>query len=343
MIGLLDVRALERVFPVRQGTFAAPVREVRAVNGVDFGVAQGESMGICGESGCGKTTLAYMLVGLLVPTSGAILFRSRLLEREDGDSKIVDLAQAARREWRCLRREIQIVFQSPEASINPRRTIQAAVADPLLIHRLTSRRLARRRVAELLATVGLEPDIARRFPSALSAGQRQRVGIARALAVAPRLLVCDEPVSSLDSSVRAEILNLLVDLRAGRGLTYVLIAHDLSVLRSATDRIAVMYRGRFVEQAPVSALFSRPRHPYTERLLLSMPRLDAVFRDVLAPGPRGGGNALTAGEGCGYRWDCGYAEPGCEEAEPRPRDVETGHVVACHRADSLVLRTPEQP
>ena len=341
MSAILDVRALERFFDVRESRFGRTRRVVRAVDGVDLAVRERESMGVCGESGCGKTTLAYLIVGLLVPTSGTIHFRSRPTGAAGGAERTSDLTAASRREWRGLRREIQIVFQNSEASLNPRRTVGASIADPLLIHRMASRRVSRVRVGELLSAVGLESNVARRFPSALSAGQRQRVGIARALAPGPRLLVCDEPVSSLDSSVQAEILGLLADLRVGRGLTILLIAHNLLVLRNMTDRIAVMQRGRFVEQATTDELFLRPRHPYTEKLLFSSPRMDEA-RGSAESGiaPSGVDSRQVNGEGCRYRVACRYAQAECEREDPRPREVTPDHVVACRRADELTLSSP---
>ncbi len=336
---ILDVQALRRSFGIRESRFAAPRRFVHAVDGVDLAVREESSVGICGESGSGKTTLAYLIVGLLRPTSGAVLFRShpRGAAREAGRS--IDLARASRREWRTLRREIQIVFQNADAALNPRRTIGASIADPILIQQLASRRASRARVAELLAAVGLKPDVARRRPSALSAGQRQRVGIARALAPEPRLLVCDEPVSSLDSTVRADILALLASLRDERNLTLLLIAHDLLVLRNMTERVAVMHRGRLVEQAPTDDLFLRPRHPYTERLLLAIPRIGAAPAEP-EPSRSEGGRSLVGEGGCRYRAACRYAQSECDGEGPLPRELAPGHAVACRRADELTLSSP---
>lgn len=339
MDDVLDVRALERVFHVRESRFGRAERVVRAVDGLDFAVRERESMGLCGESGCGKTTLAYLIVGLLKPTSGSIQFRSLPPGADSEAGRTVDLAGASRHVWRPLRREIQIVFQSGEAALNPRRTVEASVADPLLIHHMATRRASRARVAELLQAVGLEPDVARRLPIALSAGQRQRVGIARALAPGPRFLVCDEPVSSLDAPVQAEILGLLADLRASRGLTMLLIAHNLLVLRNMTDRIAVMHRGRLVEQAPTDDLFQSPRHPYTERLLLSIPRSGSAPAESETRSSASG-VSLAADAGCRYRPACRFARAECEREDPRPRELTPNHVAACRRADELTLSSP---
>lgn len=339
MSPILDIQALRRSFDVRESRFGRSCRFVRAVDGVDLVVQEGESIGLCGESGSGKTTLAYLIVGLLRPTSGSILFGSRPPGTARGDDRSIDLARAPRREWRTLRREIQIVFQNPDAALNPRRTVGASVADPLLIQRLASPRASRARVAELLKAVGLEPDIARRRPSALSAGQRQRVGMARALAPGPRLLVCDEPVSSLDSTVRAEILGLLANLREERGLTLFLIAHDLLALRNMTERIAVMHRGRLVEQASADDLFLQPRHPYTERLLYAIPGIAAPPME--ADPPRTESDGLLAGDGgCRYRPACRYAQTECDGEDPPLRERTPGHAVACRRADDLSLSSP---
>ncbi len=336
---ILDVKALRRSFGDRESRFGRSRRLVRAVDGVDLVVREEGSTGICGESGSGKTTLAYLIVGLLRPTSGAILFRPRLPGTARGAEPSIDLAQASRREWRALRGEIQIVFQNADAALNPRRTVGASVADPLLIQRLASPRASRARVAELLAAVGLDSGVTRRRPSALSAGQRQRVGIARALASEPRLLVCDEPVSSLDSTVRAEILGLLATLREERGLALLLIAHDLLVLRNMTERVAVMHRGRLVEQASTDDLFLRPLHPYTERLLLAIPGIGAAPAEPEPSRPEGGG-LLVGDAGCRYRPACRYARAECEGEDPPAREQAPGHAVACRRADELTLSSP---
>lgn len=337
MNALLDVRALVRHFDVRGAGKDRARRIVRAVDGVDLVVRERESVGLCGESGSGKTTLAHLMVGLIRPTSGAILFQSRCDNESLRTAAATDLAKASRREWRPLRREIQIVFQNAEASLNPRRTAGASAADPLLIQRMVSRRASRARVAELFASVSLDSDVARRFPADLSAGQRQRVVVARALACGPRFLICDEPVSALDASTQAEILGLLADLRAERGLAILLIAHDLAVLRNLTDRVAVMHSGRLVEQAPTDELFLRPRHPYTEQLLLAIPRLD---RAAVAIGAVDARRDLVDEGGCRYRGACRFADAGCDEEDPRPREVGLEHLVACRRADDITLSSP---
>jgi oligopeptide/dipeptide ABC transporter ATP-binding protein len=339
MNALLDVRSLVRLFEARATSLSRVRRVVRAVDGVDLVVRERESVGVCGESGSGKTTLAYLIVGLLRPTSGALLFRSRSAADSLGTGGAIDLARMSRRAWRPVRREIQIVFQNPEASLNPRRTVEASMADPLLIQRLETRRSSRARVTELLALVGLDARVAGRFPSVLSAGQRQRVVIARALACGPRFLVCDEPVSALDASTQAEILGLLADLRAECSLTVLLIAHDLAVLRNMTDRVAVMHRGRLVEQAATDDLFLRPRHPYSEQLLLAIPRLGGV---PTAPAVQPADLRTDLGDelGCRYRGACRFADEVCGREDPRPQDLGPDHLVVCRRADDFVLSSP---
>lgn len=337
MTALLDVRALVRVFEPRESGEVSTCRAVRAVDGVDLAVAEGESVGVCGESGSGKTTLVRLIAGLLRPTSGTIAFRSRAAG-DHGEGAAVDLGRLSERAWRPLRREIQIVFQNADASLNPRRTVGASVADPLRMQRLATRRARPARVVDLLASVGLAADIARRLPSDLSAGQRQRAVLARALAPGPRLLLCDEPVSALDPSTQAEILGLLADLRVSRALSILLVAHDLAVLRNLTDRVAVLYRGRWVELARTDELFLRPRHPYTERLMSVIPRLDQVPSPSI--GTVDATLDLASERGCRYRGACRFADAGCAEEAPRWREIGRDRLVACRRAEELVLSSP---
>ncbi len=261
---LLEVEDLRVWFPAGRGPAVKRRRFIKAVDGVSFTVHRGETLGLVGESGCGKTTTARAVLKLLDPTEGRILF--------DG----VDLSAIPRRELRRMRRRMQPIFQDPFASLNPKRTVEAVVAEPLVIHRQGSAAERRARVSELLATVGLPPDAATRYPHAFSGGQRQRIAIARAMALRPDLIVADEPVSALDVSIRAQILNLLGDLQEEFGLTYVIIAHDLALVRQVTDRVAVMYLGGIVELRPTEELYRRPRHPYTVALLSSAPIPDTA-------------------------------------------------------------------
>lgn len=312
---LAEGKHLSKTFPVKgQGKGAA----LHAVSGVDLAVYEGETLALVGESGCGKSTLGRLLLGLLLPTQGQVFF--------DGQ----DLAALPPARLRALRRQMQLVFQDTAAALNPRWTVGQSLAEPLRIHNLCPRGEYASRGAALLTQVGLAPDLLDRYPHQLSGGQRQRVGLARALALSPRLVVCDEPVSALDVSVQAQMLNLLADLQRAQGLTYVLISHDLGVVRHSADRVCVMFLGRVCEVGPTQALFSAPRHPYTKFLLDSVPRPD--------PTRRGEGAALLPGEipspvhppsGCRFRTRCPYAQDICAQTVP-PLTGAGDHQAACH-------------
>jgi peptide/nickel transport system ATP-binding protein len=327
---LLDVRHLRKFFPVQKGFSRRVVAEVRAVDDVSFEVMEGETLGLVGESGCGKTTTARCILRAMTPTSGQILFRTR-------GGPVVDLAQLSRKELRPLRPDIQMVFQDPFGSLNPRMTLLDNVGEPLLVNGLRDRRARRDRVAELLRLVGLRPEYMHRFPHAFSGGQRQRIGIARALATEPRLVVADEPVSALDVSVQAQVLNLLLELQQRLHLTYLFVAHDLGVVRHICERVAVMYVGQLVEMAPAGALFSRPRHPYTAALMKAVP----------VPDPRvPSGDVALQGEvpspanppsGCYFHPRCPFAVDVCRTEPPALREVASGHLARCHRAEEILL------
>jgi peptide/nickel transport system ATP-binding protein len=328
---VLEVRGLRKLFPIRKGFLRRTVGYVRAVDGVDFSVGPGETLSLVGESGCGKTTTSRCILRALAPTAGEILFR-----RADG--AVVDVARLEKRALRPLRREMQMVFQDPFSSLNPRRTLLDIVAEPLVASGVGSRQERIDRVAELLRLVGLRPEYMRRYPHAFSGGQRQRVGIARALALNPRLVVADEPVSALDVSVQAQILNLLLDLQARLGLSYLLVAHDLSVVKQVSDRVAVMYVGRIVETAETARLFARPRHPYTEALLSAVPKPDPRLRSQRIVLEGEVADPANPPAGCHFHPRCRYALPVCRTETPRLSEVEPGHAVACHRARELALR-----
>ena len=313
---LLRVESLVKHFPMRGRLFSRAKGAVRAVDGVSFDVAVGETLALVGESGCGKSTTGRLVLRLLEPTSGKVFF--------DG----CDLVALSHEEMRAHRRAMQIIFQDPFASLNPRMTVGQMLAEPLALHGLAEGRRPER-VAEILRLVGLAPQHARRYPHEFSGGQRQRIGIARALAVEPRLIVCDEPVSALDVSIQAQVINLLRDLQARLGLSYVFIAHDLAVVKFIATRIAVMYLGRIVEYADKRALFASPRHPYTQALLSSIPIPEPALarRRILLEGDIP--SPSNPPSGCHFRTRCPYARPRCTDESP-PLVAVDGHAVACH-------------
>ena len=328
---LLEVRNLQKLFPIRRGFLRRVVGQVRAVDGVSFHVERGETLALVGESGCGKTTTSRCVLRAVTPTAGQILFRT-------AEGPVLDVATLPRRGLRPLRRQMQMIFQDPFSSLNPRRTLLDIVAEPLVANRVGTRAERVERVAELLRLVGLRPEYMRRYPHAFSGGQRQRVGIARALALNPRLVVADEPVSALDVSVQAQILNLMLDLQAQLGLTYLFVAHDLSVVKHVSDRVAVMYVGQIVEMAETEALFTSPRHPYTEALLSAVPKPDPRLRAQRIVLEGDVADAANPPPGCYFHPRCGYAVERCRVETPRLEPVAPGHFVACHRARELTLR-----
>ena len=324
MSALLKVRDLVKRFPVRRGFLGRGGEQVHAVDGVSFDLQAGQTLGVVGESGCGKSTMGRCILRLIEPTDGQVIFDGQDVTAMNGD------------ELRKLSRQMQIIFQDPFASLNPRMTVGAIVGEGLVIHKLASRRDdITDRVAQLLATVGLSKDHMRRYPHEFSGGQRQRIGIARALAVEPRLIVCDEAVSALDVSIQAQVINLLEDLQEQLGLTYVFIAHDLSVVEHASDRVAVMYLGRMVEIASARELYSAPRHPYTQALLSAVPVPDPALKQARrrerivlqgdVPSP------IHPPSGCHFHTRCPIAQKGlCDVQRPQLKSVGDDHQVACH-------------
>ncbi len=330
---LLDVRRLRKFFPIQKGFLRRTVGHVRAVDDVTFYVKKGETLSLVGESGCGKTTTARCVVRAIKPTGGEILFRN-----SDSGGGVMDIAPLPKSKLKPLRHQMQMIFQDPYSSLNPRMTLFDIVGEPLLVNGVKSRQERMDRVAAMLKLVGLRPEYMRRFPHAFSGGERQRIGIARALALNPSLVVADEPVSALDVSVQAQILNLILDLQAQLGLTTIFVAHDLSVVKHISERIAVMYVGRIVETATTVDLFAAPRHPYTEALLAAVPKPDPR---------RKGTRMLLEGEvadpanppsGCYFHPRCRYAGEVCRTTTPVQEEIEAGHFVSCHRARELTLK-----
>jgi peptide/nickel transport system ATP-binding protein len=316
---LLTVSDLVKYFPVRSGVFLRKTGDVHAVDGVSFEISQGETLGLVGESGCGKSTVGLTILNLTPATAGEVRFEGQLL------------GELSRKEWRSLRREMQIIFQDPMESLNARHTIGTILEEPFVIHRIGTPDERRARVGDLLERVGLPRSAVSRFPHEFSGGQRQRIGIARAIALKPKLIICDEAVSALDVSVRAQIINLLLELQQEMKLALLFIAHDLSVVRHVSDRVAVMYLGKIVELAPAAHIYDRPRHPYTRALVSAIPEPDPArkrTRIVLegdVPSP------IAPPAGCRFHTRCSYAVERCRSEVPALESAAPDQLVACHR------------
>jgi oligopeptide transport system ATP-binding protein len=318
---LLEVRGLRKSFPMKSGVFGRSSGFIHAVDGVDVEIFPNETLGLVGESGCGKTTLAKLILMLEQPDDGSIVF--------DG----MDVFQSRGDALRKIRRGMQVVFQDPFGSLNPRKKVRSIIEEPMIIHRTGTSAEIRDRGVQLLKMVGLSPDMLKRYPHEFSGGQRQRICIARALAINPSLLICDEPVSSLDVSIQAQVINLLTDLQARLNLSYLFISHDLSVVGYISQRIAVMYRGRIVELSQTQALFERPLHPYTRCLMEAVPE-PLPRPDAMKPGTASARNhQLHNGSGCAYLASCARLQKGCSQESPALLEIEAGHYVACYNPE----------
>lgn len=328
---ILEVRDLKQHFPIRSGFFQRVTGAIKAVDGVSFAVRTNEVLGLVGESGCGKTTVGRAVLRLYTPTGGEVWYRTATGER-------IDVARLSSREIKPLRREMRMIFQDPFSSLNPRRTVKELIGEPLVIHGIAKGRAMEQRVGDLMLEVGLDPNYMERYPHEFSGGQRQRIGIARTLSLSPRLIIADEPVSALDVSVQAQVLNLLQGLKDQFGLTLIFIAHDLSVVEHISDRIAVMYVGKIVEMTEAETLLRHPFHPYTEALVSAVPPADPdikTHRIILegdVPSP------ANPPPGCVFHPRCRYAnQDRCRRVTPQLEEIEPGHFVACHRAREIDL------
>lgn len=327
---LLEVNHLKKYFPITSGIFKKHVGDVKAVDDLNLYINEGETLGLVGESGCGKTTASRCILRAYEPTDGEIFFRNKKQER-------VDLAHMSDRDLRPMRPEMQMIFQDPFGSLNPRMNIFDIISEPMLVNGIRNRKEREDRVVDLLKKVGLRPEYMVRYPHSFSGGQRQRIGIARALALQPRLVVADEPVSALDVSVQAQVLNLLMELMEDMGLTYLFVAHDLSVVRHICDRVTVMYVGKIVETAPTEQLYYNPRHPYSEALMAAVPIADPRLLQDRKGLPGEVPSPANPPSGCYFHPRCSYCKDRCKTEVPELREISPNHWTACHRAEELSL------
>lgn len=320
---LIEVKNLKKWFRVQRGLWRTQLKHVRAIDGISFGIKKGETLGLVGESGCGKTTVGRTIIRLYDPTEGQVLYEGQ------------DIARLTEEELKPYRRKVQMIFQDPYASLNPRMTVSDIIAEPLNVHGLVAPSERQDRVHELLKMVGLNPEHANRYPHEFSGGQRQRVGIARALAADPSFIICDEPISALDVSIQAQVVNLLEELQSKLQLTYLFIAHDLAMVKHISNRIAVMYLGKIVEIGPGHELYENPKHPYTLALLSAVPipdpDMEAKRRRIILKGDVP--SPIDPPEGCRFHTRCARVQPECKSITPELKDLGGGHMVACHLYD----------